>query len=396
MNSTRKPEESLRQEALRQAAAPVQSSPGEARDEEPRGGVALCLSGGGYRAMLFHAGSLWRLGELGYLPKLDRISSVSGGAIAAGFLARRWTELDFDEAGVPRAYETAVVEPVRALAGSTVDIWAGLRGLLGPGSIGNAVARSYARHGLGSFSLQDLPDRPRFVFNATNLQSAVLWRFSKPYMRDYRVGEVENPNVELAVAVAASAAFPPFLSPVVLDVRESDYSPKDKEDLHFPPFTTRPTLSDGGVYDNLGLETAWKGHRVVLVCDGGGRYSRKERPPRFWPQQLLHVLNVIDSQVRSLRKRQVVDGYEAGLRDGAYWSIWTDIDDYPAESRLVCPHVKTLAIAGTKTRLAKLGPTQQERLINWGYAACDAAIRAYVDPMLRPPSGFPYPASGVG
>jgi NTE family protein len=396
MTSSRIPEEPLRPEALRQAAAPVQRLPGEALDEEPRDGLALCLSGGGYRAMLFHTGSLWRLGELGYLPKLDRISSVSGGSIAAGFLARRWSELDFDDAGVPRAFKTAVVGPVRALAGSTVDVWAGLRGLLGPGSIGNAVARSYARRGLGSFTLQDLPDRPRFVFNATNLQSGVLWRFSKPYMRDYRVGEVKDPKVELAVAVAASSAFPPFLSPVVLDISESSYSPKDTEDLHFPPFTTRPTLSDGGVYDNLGLETAWKEHRVVLVSDGGGRYSKKERPPRMWPQQLLHVLNVIDSQVRSLRKRQVVDGYEAGLRDGAYWSIWTDIDDYPAESRLACPYAKTLVLARTKTRLGKLGKTQQERLINWGYAACDAAMRAYVDPTMKPPSGFPYPESGIG
>ena len=31
--------------------------------------LALCLSGGGYRAMLFHLGSLWKLNEWGYLPK---------------------------------------------------------------------------------------------------------------------------------------------------------------------------------------------------------------------------------------------------------------------------------------------------------------------------------------
>ena len=30
-------------------------------------GIALCLSGGGYRAMLFHVGALWRLNELAYL-----------------------------------------------------------------------------------------------------------------------------------------------------------------------------------------------------------------------------------------------------------------------------------------------------------------------------------------
>ena len=52
--------------------------------EGPGQGIALCLSGGGYRAMLFHLGTLWRLNELGYLPKLDRVSSVSGGSIQLG------------------------------------------------------------------------------------------------------------------------------------------------------------------------------------------------------------------------------------------------------------------------------------------------------------------------
>jgi hypothetical protein len=36
----------------------------------PRPGVALCLSGGGYRAMLFHLGALWRLNEVGLLKSL--------------------------------------------------------------------------------------------------------------------------------------------------------------------------------------------------------------------------------------------------------------------------------------------------------------------------------------
>jgi NTE family protein len=50
-------------------------------------GVALALSGGGFRATLFHCGALWRLNELAYLPKVVRVSSVSGGSIAAGLLA---------------------------------------------------------------------------------------------------------------------------------------------------------------------------------------------------------------------------------------------------------------------------------------------------------------------
>jgi len=52
---------------------------------EPQAG--LCLSGGGYRAMLFHLGSLLRLQETGILARVNRISSVSGGSIVAGLLA---------------------------------------------------------------------------------------------------------------------------------------------------------------------------------------------------------------------------------------------------------------------------------------------------------------------
>jgi NTE family protein len=38
----------------------------------------------------------------------------------------------------------------------------------------------------------------------------------------------------------------------------------------------------------------------------------------------------------------------------------------------------------------------QERLINWGYAISDAAMRRWVDPQAQPPAGFPYPAAGLG
>jgi len=54
-----------------------------------RTGIALCLSGGGYRAILFHLGALRRLNELNILSKVSTISSVSGGSILAGFLASR-------------------------------------------------------------------------------------------------------------------------------------------------------------------------------------------------------------------------------------------------------------------------------------------------------------------
>src|SRR3954462_12437087 len=66
---------------------------------KPEAGMALCMSGGGYRAMLFHIGSLWRLNEVGWLPKLKRISSVSGGSITSAQLALAWPDLNFDPSG---------------------------------------------------------------------------------------------------------------------------------------------------------------------------------------------------------------------------------------------------------------------------------------------------------
>jgi len=373
---------------------PVRGIPGEGDRAEP--GIALCLSGGGYRAMLFHLGALWRLNEAGYLVKLERISSVSGGSMTNGALALNWRRLDFDGSGVARQFGPALVEPLRRLAGKTIDLWAIVRGILLPGSIGNYYARSLKRNLLGKATLQDLPDRPRFIFNATNLQSAVLWRFSKPYMRDYRLGEIKQPPVELATAVAASGAFPPLLSPVTLSPEEASWTPQSGMDLQRAEFTRKVLLTDGGVYDNLGLETAWKRYRTVLISDGGGHIGGKADLKGDWIHQVMRVLGVIDSQVRALRKRQAIDGFKRHDRDGTYWGIRTEIADYGLADSLPCPADETLALARTPTRLKAMDGALQERLINWGYAVCDAGLRRHVDSSIARPAGFPYPQARVG
>src|SRR5262245_10355476 len=381
--------------ALFEAASPVRSIPTDLPDELPEAGLALCLSGGGYRAMLFHVGALWRLNELGYLSRLARISSVSGGSITAGVLAKNWGQLNFDGSGVGQGFGEAVCEPVRKLAGHTIDLWAIWLGIFLPGPVGDRYVGLLKRHAFGDTSLQALPESPRFVINATNLQSAVLWRFSKPYMRDYRVGEVKTPAVELARAVAASGAFPPFLSPVTLKLEASAYTPQNGLDLQQAPFTTRVRLSDGGVYDNLGLETAWKRYQTILISDGGGHIGAKPAPKLDWLRQSKRVLDVIDSQVRALRKRQAIEGFQLGVRQGTYWGIRTDIADYGRPDVLPCPHAQTLELAGTPTRLQKTPALRQEQLINWGYAVCDAAMRTHVQPGAPRPSDFPYPEAGV-
>lgn len=351
--------------------------------------------------MLFHLGALLRLNDAGYLPKLARISSVSGGSITAGVLGLAWPKLAFDGNGVGQRFEQEVIEPVRRLASKTIDLGSILRGVFGPGTASDQVARAYRRHLFADRTLQDLPDAPRFVINATNLQSGVLWRFSKPYAWDYRVGKIERPQIELAVAVAASSAFPPFLSPSVLQFEDSAYTPTSGLDLQRPPYTTRVFLTDGGVYDNLGLETAWKRYSTILVSDAGGKLEPEEKPKRDWLRHVPRVLFVIDNQVRSLRKRQVIASYKTDSdsqehRDGTYWGIRSHIADYELEDVLDCPPEKTVKLADVSTRLKRLSPTVQNQLVNWGFAICDAAMRKHVDSSLAVPRAFPYADAGVG
>lgn len=378
---------------LARAASPVRDI-GDGSEAQPAPGIALCLSGGGFRAMLFHLGSLWRLNELGYLSRLDRVSSVSGGSITAGVLAHGWSQLDFDPAGVATDFGDAVTEPLRRLADRTIDIPAILLGALLPGMIGDRLAGSYSRHLFGDATLQDLPDRPRFVFNSTNLQSGVLWRFSKPYMADYRVGTVEHPTERLALAVAASSAFPPVLSPVKPKLELSSYKPGEGA-LEDPEYRRRPALTDGGVYDNLALETAWKRYKTVLVSDGGGQYQPQAHVRANWLLQTRRVLGTIDSQVRALRKRQVIGGLAAGARSGAYWSIWSEVADFDLPDALDVPDARAKELAHVTTRLKKLDPVLQERLVNWGYAICDTAMRKHVETDATPPATLPYPEAGI-
>jgi len=67
-------------------------------------------------------------------------------------------------------------------------------------------------------------------------------RFSKPYMADYLVGMIMNPTVELTVAVAASSAFPPVLSPAKLKVDPNSFKPDKDCPLQREPFTSDVVL----------------------------------------------------------------------------------------------------------------------------------------------------------
>ncbi|HET7434313.1 MAG TPA: patatin-like phospholipase family protein [Thermoanaerobaculia bacterium] len=368
---------------------PVVSSGSEEKLEDS---IALCLSGGGYRAMLFHLGVLWYLNDAGLLSKIARFSSVSGGSVTAATLALHWNELTRDTRGVATNFTDVVVKAIRKMASTTIDTPAVLKGVFGPGKPSDRVMKSYDDVLFFKKTLQDLPDSPRFVINATNVQTGSLMRFSKPYIADYQVGQILKPKRPIAEAVAASAAFAPFFSPLRVDFNDAEWT--NRGPLGRPPFTTHVFLTDGGVYDNLGLETAWKRCKTVFVSDGGAKMQPEEEPSAAVVGHLRKIESLTDNQVRSLRKRQVVSSYLAGIRKGTYWGMWTDPAEYPATSKLSLPSDRARELATTPTRLSKMKDDLQERLINFGYGMCERAIRSYYDPAALAAAGFPY-ARGI-
>lgn len=349
--------------------------------------LAVALSGGGYRAMLFHLGALRRLNELGLLSVMDRMSTVSGGSLTGAVLALRWGELAFDDDGVATGFER-VEGDVFGIADRTIDTKSGLIGLL-PGTTGAAgVARSLKRH-FGAVTIAELSgEAPRFTFNTMNMQTGDLFRWSAPYAADYALGKIERPALTLAQAVAASAAFPPVLSPLRVPVPGVLVDNDTNQPIAHPPRDL--VLTDGGVYDNLGIENV-KSFHTVLASDGGGTFAASARLRDNMVAQTLRTMFLLNEDVCRQRRRDLVAEFIAGGRLGALWTIKTPMSDYTAPDRLPCPDGKVAELAAVRTRLRRLPQELKHRLANWGYASADAAVRTYVEPSLAPPDGFAYP-----
>ncbi|HEV2898624.1 MAG TPA: patatin-like phospholipase family protein [Pseudaminobacter sp.] len=339
-------------------------------------GIGLCLSGGGFRAMLFHLGSFVRLNELGFLQKLERVASVSGGSIAAGALAVAWSELAFDKKGVASNLIEKVGEPILLLARWPLDIPAIALGLLPFVNAANVAAAVYDFVLLRGKTLQDLPERPRFVFIATSLQTGAVWRFAREYAAEWNVGEWRRPEFRVASVVGASAAFPPFFSPARIRIPAGRLSELDGAGLTVPPYTTRLSLTDGGVYDNLGLEPIWKRYRTILVSDGGLRTPAVPRPWANWLSVSKRATNLALQQGINMRIRVLYGLDRIGQRKLVHWGIGLGVDSYKGGNPLSFSRGATQTAAQVPTRLTRLPAEMRNLIMKAGYAHADAALRA--------------------
>jgi NTE family protein len=392
--------------------APSQTQPDvAAKQEEPlprasRRGIGLCLSGGGFRASLFHLGALRRLNELGILARTDfkTITSVSGGSITAAALATALAKRKTDETGTisREAWDREVRDPLRAFTRKDMRTGPFLKrfrpwNLWKAETTVEALAERYEKE-LTPLRLREMPERPEFLFLATDMAYGVSFSFGRDWMGDYQAGYMRPPeDFPVAKAVAASACFPPLFGPLRLCLNPADLkqgsAPRGKErdaclsDLR---------LTDGGDYDNMGLEPVWKSHAVVLVSDAGGLFTEESDKGLLW--RIPRYQGIQERQARALRKRWLIASFCQSTLDGTYWSVASAPSQYDEEEgRTFRGYSKALArevIADIRTDLDAFSDAEAAVLENHGYLLADAAIRRHVSTLLSEPiqpASVPHP-----
>lgn len=235
--------------------------------------LGLALSGGGFRAAAFHLGVLRGLERAGRLGEVEVVSAVSGGALLATAWVAAGGDFDGFEARMRRFLARDLKRRVLVAALRPDRL---VRLLLDPHwSLTEVLAVVLDRELFAGRTLGSLRGaRPRLVVNATCVNHGTGWRFTPERIGDWILKTADRATLArfpLARAVAASAAFPGGLSPLVLAGREL-----------FPAAAQVPReimLTDGGVDDNLGVQALLAEEcDAIVVSDGSFPFERDARP----------------------------------------------------------------------------------------------------------------------
>jgi NTE family protein len=372
--------------------------------------IGVALSGGGFRAALFHLGVLRRVAELGWLPRVDAFSGVSGGSIIAAFAALRWAKM-LDAGGDAGAFQTHIAGPFVDLVTTRSFIREWLVRATGQG-VRRAFAPTYSRttalgdvlskHLYQHRPCTDLPETPYTILNATSLISMRAWRFTRDGLGDSRIGYADwirsvHP-LSIGQAVAASAAFPPVFAPMRIDSSHYTFGGTRYQDA---PVATPATvgLTDGGVYENLGTEVLTKptplpGGRVLdepeflLVSDGGYppiyQFNARRIPGLATLSLMLRVNSIAMEQVSALRRRRLTGMFEQRRPNGLLVSLGSSLDRLPpgeadqyrelaGEAALPPPGV-VRRIHRIRTHLNRFSQREAEVLAYHGYLLTDAFL----------------------
>lgn len=345
-----------------------------AMDSVVRGKVGLGLSGGGFRASLYHIGVLAKLAELDLLRHVEYLSCVSGGSIVGAHfylevrhLLQQKADVEItrqDYIDIVRRIETDFLEGVKTNIRTQIAAeWlTNLKLIFAPAysrtmRAGELYERHiYARvkdgHGSGPRWLNELTVRPKdepagfspkdhnwrraakvpiLVLNATSLNTGHNWQFTATWMGEppadinsevdanYRLrrmyyNEAPGPHarMRLGYAVAASACVPGIFEPLTLvDIYERLAAAENEK--------VRPVvrLVDGGVFDNQGVAALLEqGCSVLLVSDASGQMDASDFPSNSLLGVPLRANSILQARVRGSQFEALSGRRRGGLLRG--------------------------------------------------------------------------------
>lgn len=302
----------------------------------PRIPIALALSGGGIRAMVFHLGVLRHMAERGLLESVEKVSTVSGGSLLVGLILQhngmRWpTSEQFLSRTLPSMRKALCTRSLQ---------WGSARQLLSPGnwrfllSRANLLALALENEWQVQGELSDLPETPEWSINGTAAESGKRFRFKRKDIGDYTLGYAPAATFPLSNALAVSAAFPGGFGPLTLNTRQFEWrkrpwdAPADSAQAIQPDYL-HLHLYDGGVYDNIGLEPFFdvgrqktKVEGYYIVCsDAGALLATGFNKGPLNVFRLKRVADIMSDQSRSLRVRAFANYIQHTPMAGAYLNI---------------------------------------------------------------------------
>lgn len=362
--------------------------------------IGLALSGGGMRATLFHLGVFRWLAEQGAMEQVKCVSTVSGGSLCVGLIFAH-NDLQWPSS---QEYLTKVLPAIeRTLSQNDLQIAALLRLPLSPhywhrkaNLLARTMEKKWGVHG----DLAELSTKVAWYVNCTTYETGKRFRFCQKDMGDYTVGYVKNPSIALSEIMAASAGFPVLIGPYRLKVNryEGQWQPYPlfRKEWEAPKGSLH--LWDGGVYDNLGLESVFNPAgggkprnrlEYLIVSNASPSLERQERLLGFTYHGVRRLLDISMSQVVALRTRSFMD-YITRQHAGMYLKIGNSASEIAESSRCAPELAEELiskcmscedadAAMNYPTTLRTPKPDDLRRLIRHGYEVAECTYRCYWD-----------------
>ena len=318
--------------------------------------IGLALSGGGTRAIAFHLGCLRALHDLELLDKVRVLSTVSGGSVIGALYVLSHQPFPEFEKDIRAVLRRGLAWPVLrttlfTLEGPKALFCLALVGVINIALFAvSAILRFFFRFAApklhkdwkrkdyhqpirqfasattilrramddelfkGALLSQFSSSKPLLIINAADLRTGSAFYFSAGESGTWRLGSLVNDNISVAHAVTASAAHPLFLPPLdeLLPFRRRDGS------LHLE----RVTLTDGGVYDNLGLAPLWPDRDPsislnvtavdTIICCRAGHGLRIGPPSQFIISRLKSAFSCIHDRAQNSSMKRLFDLQQAG------------------------------------------------------------------------------------